>query len=437
MVVRSHIRCLLLVALVTFGRSAAAQSAGNPERNFTTWATRNALPSPVDAHDNVDPRGIAWIDRLTRHATVLGVGESAHDVHDFLALRSALTRALIEHRRVAAVVMETGLAEAIPVDDWLAGRTAVAPDLRQTLSYGFGDETEIAQGLQWIRDYNAHHSSDQQIHFYGADLPADGGGSVQPALTRVWPYLAKVDPDYARSARARIDPVAQLLDTRSYDIVNRYSHVPSASRDTLRRALDDLVSRFAKHKRDYIGRSSSAEFDWAQRLAEVARQTEQTVRIGWNDTTNPRDRAMAANVEWIASREKHRGLVVVWAHNLHVARALIGGPIFKDRGPPVMSMGQYLGAYYSSGYVAIGTAFRTGGPADTTSPDPQSADAALAATGKTRFGLRLNDAPSHGALAAWLDQPQLMRAEDGYVTLRLRDAYDALLFVDSVSTSKH
>jgi len=30
-----------------------------------------------------------------------------------------------------------------------------------------------------------------------------------------------------------------------------------------------------------------------------------------------------------------------------------------------------------------------------------------------------------------------MRAENGYVKLRLREAYDALLFVDSVSMSKH
>jgi erythromycin esterase-like protein len=146
---------------------------------------------------------------------------------------------------------------------------------------------------------------------------------------------------------------------------------------------------------------------------------------------------MAANIQWIAERERGRGLVVVWAHNLHVARVPIGGPIFEERGPAVKSMGQYLQKSFGDRYVAIGTTFRTGSPDTAGVPNPLSVDAALAEVRNPRFGIDLKRAPTRGAVAAWLRQSHLIRAENGYVTVRPRDAFDALLFLDRVRPADH
>jgi hypothetical protein len=45
--------------------------------------------------------------------------------------------------------------------------------------------------------------------------------------------------------------------------------------------------------------------------------------------------------------------------------------------------------------------------------------------------LRLKDAPQDGA-AAWLERPQLMLADTTYVRVKLRGAFDAVIFVQQV-----
>jgi erythromycin esterase-like protein len=100
-------------------------------------------------------------------------------------------------------------------------------------------------------------------------------------------------------------------------------------------------------------------------------------------------------------------------------------------------MGQYLKEDFGDRYVAIGTTFRAGGPDTTSTPDPQSIDAALAAAHNRSFGVVITGAPTHGAVAEFLDRPHLMRGENGYVTVVPREAFDALIFVDSVRMSDH
>jgi erythromycin esterase len=405
---------------------------------FISWAGRTAhpLPNPAAIADSLS--SLDWLVDMVRPARVVGIGEAAHDVYDFLRLRGQITRTLIGRGGVAAIAMETGLAEGGRLSAWLAGADVPAPDFENDLSYGFGRAREIVETLRWIREYNSHQSSNRQVHFYGIDLPADGGGSLQPALRPVWAYLGAVDPDFVHGARARIDPIAQRLDTKSYDFVVRYGHLPLATRDTLRRELDRLHEQFAKRRAMYIARSSPSVFLWNERLVEVARQTEKAARIGWNDPSNPRDEAMAANCEWITRREAPHGLVLVWAHNLHVARAAIAGPLFASRdGPPVTSMGQYLGRKFGDQYVAIGAAYGIGGPDSSRTPDSRSVDAALTSTGVRRFGISIKDAPGRGPVGIWLGRLHLMHAETGYVIARIRPAFDALLFVDSVRTANN
>lgn len=428
---------LVIFAFALHAQPGSPQNAGDGRVEFTRWAARVAEQLPSDAIGAVTRPRASWISRLTRNATVVGIGESAHDVHDFLALRTLVTRRLIEQGRVAAIVMETGFAEAEPIDAWLAGRSSAPPDLARQLSFDFGREAELAQIFHWLRTYNAQRTPDRRVHFYGADLPSDGGGSMQPALVPVWSYLERVDPDQARHANTHIEPIAHALDTRGYDIVGRYGALAASSRDSLHHALDELAIGFAASRQQYVSRSSIAEFDWAQHLVEIARQTEHALRIGWNDQSNPRDSAMAANIQWIAEREHGRGLIVVWAHNLHVARVPIGGPIFEERGPAVKSMGQYLQKNFGDRYVAIGTAFRTGGPDTARVPNALSVDAAMSSAHNPRFGIDLRRAPTRGPVATWLSQSHLMRAENGYVAVRLREAFDALLFLDAIRPADH
>jgi erythromycin esterase len=416
--------------------SPPAQDAAGAEA-FAVWARSAATPlAPLDARDDLkSPAELSRLTGLTRATRVLALGESVHGTHELTAQRARLTEELIARGRVSAVVMETGLAEARAIDAWLGHETDVAPDFDRSLSYGFGKNRETVDALRWIREHNARVGPARRVRFYGMDQPANGGGSLLPALEPVWSFLDAADPRAAADSRAVLKPIAETIASESYGIVGKYATLGTARRDTLRAHLDSLVARLRANERAYVARTSRDRYAWALRLAQVAAQTEANVRIGWNDASNPRDVGMADNVRWVVEREAGRGLVVVWAHDLHVGRVPITGPLFASRGgaAAVASMGQLLARSLGPAYLPVGSAFRRRA-ADSAAVDSTTVDAALARVGKPRFLLDLSRGPHTGPAARWVGEARLKRAEDGYVVTTMARAFDAIVYVDSIGS---
>ncbi|MEO8564459.1 MAG: erythromycin esterase family protein [bacterium] len=429
---------MFVVSSALFCRNAPAQAShdASDRAAFVAWARKTAIPiGSFDERDSrLDP---ARVGSFTRDTRVVGIGESVHGTHELMLLKSRMTEQLILHGRVSAVVLESGLAEGRVIDAWVTRQTDSTPDFARSLSYGWGQQSETIAALRQLREHNARVPVARRVHFYGMDLPANGGGSLLPALAPVWSYLDDVDPAFAAESRARLMPIATMLASEGYGIVDKYA-AAGAARDTLRVQLDALVQRFRANERAYASRAPSDRYAWALRLAEVARQTEVAVRIGWNDASNPRDSAMAENVGWIVAREHARGVVVVWAHDLHVGRVPIGGPIFASRGgaPSVTSMGERLARSFGRAYVPIGTAFRRHTADSAFVLDSASADDALARVDIPRYLLDLTRAPHQGPVARWLQATRLKRAEDGYVATSVGRAYDAIVYVDSIGPSR-
>lgn len=436
-------RIRTLSALVPWALSLSA-SVSLPAQDatgtaaFISWAKTAATPlAPIDAHDDLKtPAELSRLGGLTRATRVLALGESVHGTHELTAQRARLTEELIARGRVSAVVMETGLAEARAIDAWIGHETDVVPDFERSLSYGFGQNRETVEALRWIREHNAGVSAARRVRFYGMDQPANGGGSLLPALEPVWSYLDDADPHAAAASRAVLEPIAEAIASESYGIVGKYAALGAAQRATLRAQLDSLVGRLRAGERTYVSRTSPERYAWALRLAKVAAQTEANVRIGWNDASNPRDVGMADNARWVVEREAGRGLVVVWAHDLHVGRVPIAGPMFASRGgaAAVASMGQLLARSLGAAYLPVGSAFRRRAADSARVVDSATVDAALARVGKPRFLLDLSRVPRMGPAARWLGEARLKRAEDGYVVTTPSRAFDAIVYVDSLGS---
>ena len=56
--------------------------------------------------------------------------------------------------------------------------------------------------------------------------------------------------------------------------INGYGELNESERDTLTAATADLVSLLERQRLAYIGKSSKDDFDWAERAAIGARQTD-------------------------------------------------------------------------------------------------------------------------------------------------------------------
>jgi erythromycin esterase-like protein len=182
--------------------------------------------------------------------------------------------------------------------------------------------------------------------------------------------------------------------------------------------------------------AADGDIDWAVQHARVALQA---MQMRANEV--PRDRSMAENVKWILDHNP-KAKIVLWAHNGHVAT---GGFSYE-------TMGTALRRMYGKEMVVFGFAFNQGafqaiaqgggGLKNMTVPPAQAdtLDATLASAGIPLFAMDLRNAPS------WFDQARGSRQIGAMYpegapyalvgNIVPREAFDAILFVDTTSVAR-
>jgi erythromycin esterase len=418
-----------MTSLAVAGQALSLLIAATPAQPGTdsvvAWARRAAMPITTFDLDG-DQADLAPLASLVGGARVVGSGESAHHIHEFLLLRTRILRYLVEQLGFTALTMETGFAEAARLDRWIAGEHD-QPDFVGGLPFARdGEYAEFRAALRWLRRHNATVEPSRRVRFYGIDL-SHGGGAVTPTLNELWGYLERVDSGASQPWRARLDPLAARIGIGPpQNASRRFDSLGAAAQTDLRAGLDDLARHLVRRRRAYLGRSSERDYRFAARLVEVARQTVAFMSDDPYSPTNARDTAMAANVRWVLEQEGARGRVVVWAHNAHVQRVPIDLPGVTTA--PATSMGQRLSQALGAGYRALGTAMGRA-PGDSADADPATIDGILTRVGRPTFLVSLG-APSSPLVRRWLTAPQRMRFPGPDLRLVPAVAFDALIFVD-------
>lgn len=410
---------------------------------FVSWAREQRIaldssPSGVSADS---------IKSVVGTAQVVALGEPAHGAHEPLAFRNRFFRYLVEQLGFTAIALESGLSESRRVHDFaLGGSGDVQQITRDGLTWGFGDYAENIDLLRWIRQYNADPAHRGKVKVYGIDL--SGGSDGQLATARIalddaLAYLTRLAPDSARRARRAVEP---FLERFTHD---RYLELSLAERERLRTSIHDVVSIFERERRALIAASAEEDYEWAYRNAIVARQLDELFRLwpaetpgedlspGFYRAAAARDAAMAENVRWVLKREGPSGRVLVFAHNAHVMNAPLRGGIWNIYPQPPTTMGQQLRAALGRNVLIIGTSSAMNGaglPIATQSAG--SVDTALGSVGPAHFLLDIREADQTAAVVTWLEQLQSMRANfTTQIVLPLRDAFDALVFIDRLTAA--
>ncbi|HEX6099029.1 MAG TPA: erythromycin esterase family protein [Thermoanaerobaculia bacterium] len=391
----------LLLAVPVLAQSDAA---------FVDWAQSRITP--------IDAKGAAFrtLDPAIARARLIGVGESVHDSEPFLSFRTQLLQDLVRRHRVTALVLESGLPEALALDDYVRGKTA-AVDYDAVLPGGFGSLEEIRRAMEWLRAWNLGEGKAHPVGVYGADLPARSGSMV-PALDRLLELTA--GDAVVQSLVDAIRPVAvQTAAGWWKGAADKYGALPPEAKAGLARDVSLLVQRVHLLSRED-----------ARLMATVLQQNEAVLRLGMFDPTVPRDLALADNTLAVLRRLGPGERAVYWAHNAHVQRVLIQGAAL----PPgtFLGSGRRFDVVLGDQYVAIATAY--GGPSrdNASAPTEGSLDAALGKVGKGPFLLTLRgDVPP--AAAAWLSAERPMRFQAGYLDLMPGKAFDAVVYFEGAT----
>ena len=402
----------LAFALCPIGRLDAQADSG-----LAAWASARAIPIDSSA------RALRALDSAVSGARLIGVGESVHNMQQFMELRFELLQHLVRHGRVTAIVLESGLPEAIGVDDWVHGRTD-SVDFKTQLGPDYNDSEVIRRAMTWLREWNLGAGKAHPVAVYGADMSIGDGRSMLPALDR----LQAVAGTDARIAAVldSLRPLATRVAAPWWNgALRNYEALPADGKGR----LTELTTRLVAAAREWGGGTRDQK-TWAERLALIAQQDEVMLRLGPFSPELPRDAAMAANTRWIVDRLPSGERAMLWAHNAHVQRALIKGPGLPRGAFP--SMGHRLGEAIGPGYVAIGTAY--GGPSidSASAPRAGTVDAALLGIASAPYLLPLRGVPRTGALGTWLYAERPMRFQVGHLVLPLASAFDAIVFFDHV-----
>jgi erythromycin esterase-like protein len=442
------------------------QTTDEEVRRLLSTAGRGGLPKDGRGPETSEP-----VDVIRRHAVQLDggthdydrllediggarivlLGEASHGTHEFYRERALITRRLITEKGFAAVAVEADWPDMYRVNRYVRGGDADGEAVDALGDFGrfptwMWRNADVLDFIGWLRTHNDAQPVDRRAGFYGLDLY-----SLRASMEAVLAYLAKVDPQAARRARARYGCFDQFgAEMQEYGYAAAFGLSPTCEREVVTELLELHRRRADYASRD--GRVAADDFFYAEQNARLVRNAEEYYRAMFRERAeswNLRDRHMAETVQELLSfleRSKPGARLVLWAHNSHLGDAR--ATEMSEHGE--LNVGQLVREHFGADAVLVGFTTYTGtvtaasewdGPAERKDVRPALAgsyERLFHETGLHRFLLPLRSVP---ALASALMAPRLERAigviyapqterQSHYFHARLPEQFDFVIHVD-------
>ncbi len=271
---------------------------------------------------------------LAATRSVIGLGEATHGTRESFELKHRLIRALAEQGGLRTVAFECGFAAGRLIDAYVRQGQGAAREALAEQGYWCWENREVLELIEWLRRHNAPLPPSERIAFVGIDVQ-----KVEPGLPELLAALESVAEGLEREPRG--------------EGVGR--HATTASAEAVRRLMEEELAKGAPDAaaavRSLLEVAPTLSTPELRALCRnVARYVDTYLNPEREDGLVVRDEYLAATVlETLAERP---GLMVVWAHNEHVA---LNPDFFGTR-----AMGHHLREALGDGYLALGMLFGTG-----------------------------------------------------------------------------
>lgn len=298
------------------------------------WLRRLNDPLPADGRlGTADP--LPAFDALAAGATIIGLGEATHGSREFNDLRLSLVQRLVERHGYRLIALEDSADRWRAVEPYLAG--AAATPGAAPLEWGWIGRRSRRELLEWVRQWNSHHSTDQ-VRVVGVD-PQDN----QASRERLGAFLARVyGPHFTEAWNAQAAELA-VADAQTSVFGD------SGTSPALRQFMQEIVARLSMDGPLLRARFGEADFEQA---LDAARDLYAFVDFNSGRATlsHFRDWYMAQALVRAMDRSPTRAKAIYWAHNAHVSVAPTAwGPT-----------GAVLRQAFGCGYRAVAATFGSG-----------------------------------------------------------------------------
>lgn len=303
------------------------------ESDITNALKENLIPLKTTESEN-GFEDLMPLQEILKDKKIVGMGEATHGTAEFFQMKHRVFEFLVEEMGYRAFGIEAQFGGSQVVNDYILHGEGSVDDSLKAMGFWTWNTEEVADMIEWMRQFNLKAKSDDKIRFYGFDMQG-----IEYSLKYILNYLESVDPDSLDDYK-----IGSKL------AINKFYQPNKGSVNILNRDIDNIYNEMTKNRDTYIKNSSIEEYELILRHIEIIYQ--------WIDNTkdshfNKRDYYMAENVKWILDYEnQHYGndKIVLWAHNGHVSNGY----------NQYINMGENLKNFFNEDYYSIGFDFYQG-----------------------------------------------------------------------------
>lgn len=366
---------------------------------------------------------------ILKHKKIIGLGESAHGVHDFFIFKQRMLEFLVQELGVKSILTETDFAGTQTMNDYvLHGKDDVYKGMT-AMATGVWTTQEFIDMAEWVKKYNENKPDKDKVSFYGYDMT-----SSHSSATLLQAYLAQ---------NSQLTPVLQ----QGFDALAKS---PGKLTGEDRSAIKNTISVLGKVEFNLPADEAKFYKHVVRTLEQYADYTAPGVTGSPNEKNDIRDKYMAENCEWIY-QYTHNGKMLISGHNEHLAK--------KMNNTGVTRAGIYLNEKFKDDYYLFGVCFnhggvrsidsKTGGYANFDVPEvtmPNNSDALFAQCSPPNFILDFKTASANLLIKDYLSKTVTSyfigsnyAAKAGtdqmYVQHKWSEGYDGIVFIRIVSAA--
>jgi len=293
--------------------------------------------------------------------------------------------------------------------------------------------------ILWMRTYNADPAHEKKVEFCGIDVT-----DPVPAFENIHVYLGKVDPGLADYFKAEMDKV-DLLNPQirsEFQMTGKYQRFSDEETKHVGEVLSGISDVFNNKRSAYIGKSSESEYEWLLQQLKTVHTAHDIFRLrrpGAAGEAMQREDGMTNNIRWLLERDDRR--IVLWAHNMHIARSSIYLSGYGQRAPEEVELfGTHIGEELGDDLYSIGFLFYQALYKDLGTAEDGMLGAVLSNVGPLNFFLDLKQLAKKEPAYHWLNGKHRMRGGatgDGAVAaFNPVTAYDAIIFTHTITETE-
>jgi len=410
------------VILLLFVLTAAVVRAQTADEKKAVVAVRSIDPNDTDFSD------LAGVRAAVGDARIVLLGEQTHGEATTFQAKIRLVKFLHEKMGFDVLAFESGFYDCARIWENVQAGGRVPDEVVGSLFYMYATSVQMGDLFGYLQ---GDLSSKRPLVITGFDSQHTGEKSKTVLFDDFGRFLSKehpgvLDPDWELFRRVGGD----MFASRDYrpSIVDQQRFFDKAA------ALKKLLNDDSKVT-DSL--TSNAGF-WYQVVCSIESQANRYWQLVHENENSVRDLQMAKNLIWLTEKAYPGKKIIVWAHNVHIAKSFtaLGAKSLTDDPNAFVPMGETIHRYFGSRAYSIGF---TGGEGsymnyvdskiiDVPAPMAGSIEAKLAATGDAYGFLDYHHAPRSLRQSI----PGCI-ADYGPAKGEWPEVFDGLFFIDKVS----